>query len=332
MKEILDKLLATDVLSEEARNELTTAIQAAFDEAVAVKVNEHNATKDAEVEALKEQLTVEYATSFAADREALIEAVDTKVEEMLKEELNELADSISDFRDLEVEYAAKLVEEKTALAEAVEADMAKLVERLDTFLELRLSEEFTELRESIEEVKKVNIGRKLFEAALAEVKQYVNVDSDVDNLTTQLEEAKAELAKRDEALTEAQKQIGAAERKEKMEEVLSSLQNRPREIMEAILKPVPTDKLQETYEKFIGRVLHESVTNNSSEKESANSAVEAPVLAEGENSGDAAKVEKIAEATTVVTGDTDDSSEVPAVKQLSESAKVLQRLAGITTA
>lgn len=331
MKEILDKLLATDVLSDENRAALAEAIQTAFDEAITAKLEEKEAEKATELEALKESLTVEYATQFAADREALIEAVDTKVEELLKEELTELAEDISNFRDLEVEFATKLVEEKQAIAEAVEADMAKLVERLDTFLELRLSEEFEELRESIEDVKKVNIGRKLFEAALAEVKQYVNVDSDIENLNKQLEEAKADLAKSNEALTEAQKQVGAAERKEKMEEVLSSLQNRPREIMEAILKPVPTEKLEETYEKFIGRVLHESVTN-SSEKESAAPAVEAPVLAEGENGGDAAmdKVEEVKEATTVVTGDGDSTlSENVQPKQLSESARVLQRLAGI---
>lgn len=332
MKEILDKLLATEVLSEENRTELTEAIQNAIDTAVNAKLEEKVAEKEAEVEALKEQLTVDYAAQFAADREALIEAVDTKVEELLKEELTELADDISNFRDLEVEYANKLVDEKKALAEAVEADMAKLVERLDTFLELRLSEEFDELRESIEEVKKVNIGRKLFEAALAEVQQYVHADSDLEDLNAQLEEAQAELAKRDEALQEAQKLISASERDKKMEEVLSSLQNRPREIMEAILKPVPTDKLEETYEKFIGRVLHESVTD-SSEKESAAPAVEAPVLAEGEEGGEPAdeEVHKVEEATTVATGDGDSMlSEGTQAKQLSDHAKALQRLAGIT--
>lgn len=326
MKEILDKLLATDVLNDENRAALSEAIQTAFDTAIAAKLEEKEAEKATELEALKESLTVEYATQFAADREALIEAVDTKVEELLKEELTELADDISNFRDLEVEFANKLVEEKKVLAEAVEADMAKLVERLDTFLELRLSEEFEELRESIEDVKKVNIGRKLFEAALAEVKQYVNVDNDIDDLNKQLEEAKAELAKSNEALTEAQKQVGAAERKEKMEDILSSLQNRPREIMEAILKPVPTDKLEETYEKFIGRVLHESVAN-SSEKESATPTAEAPVLAESEEGN-----KDLDDDVVVVTGDVDTSITADVKpKQLSESARVLQRLAGINS-
>lgn len=316
MKELLEKVLA-DVLNEDARNELATTIQNSINEAV-----------DAEVEKQKNDLVVEYATQFAADREALIEAIDTKVTEMLNEQLDELKDDIAKFRDLEVEMAANLVEEKAKLAEAVEQDMAQLVERLDTFLELRLSEEVDELKESIEEVKQINLGRQIFEAFKTEVAKHVNQDSGVDALTAELAEAKAELAKRDEALVEANKSIATAERKEVLEGVLSSLQGRPREIMEAILKTVPTEKLKESYDNFVGRVLNESVTK-SSEKESVTPNTETPVLAEGETVDTAEVVEE--QKTVVVTGDTEEViNESAKPKPLSENALRLQRLAGIT--
>ncbi len=312
MKELLEKLLSSELLTEEVKTELADAIQKTISEQVEAQVNEQ-----------KEALVVEYATQFAADREALIEALDTKVEEMLQEQLAELAEDISNFRDLEVEFAAKLADEKASLAEAVEKDMEKLVERLDTFLELRLSEEVEELKESIEEVRKNNLGRKIFETFMGEFEQFSTADKGLDSLQAQLDEAKAELVKRGELLAEAQKEVAASARKDKLEAVLSSLQGRPREIMEAILVSVPTDKLEESYQKFIGRVLHESVTKNS-EKESAAPAVEAPVLAEGETLE--TKEDSLTEGTVTLTGD---SEATPAKVELSESAKNMMKLAGI---
>ncbi len=316
MKELLEKLLSSELLTEEVKTELADAIQKTIFEQVEAQVNEQ-----------KEALVVEYATQFAADREALIEALDTKVEEMLQEQLAELAEDISNFRDLEVEFAAKLADEKASLAEAVEKDMEKLVERLDTFLELRLSEEVEELKESIEEVRKNNLGRKIFETFMGEFEQFSTADKGLDALQAKLDEAQAELAKRDELLAEAQKEVAASARKDKLEAVLSSLQGRPREIMEAILVSVPTEKLEESYQKFIGRVLHESVTKNS-EKESAAPAVEAPVLAEGETLK--TKVDSLTEGTVTLTGDSEVQPEAaPAKVELSESAKNMMKLAGI---
>jgi hypothetical protein len=316
MKELLEKLLSSELLTEEVKTELADAIQKTISEQVEAQVNEQ-----------KEALVVEYATQFAADREALIEALDTKVEEMLQEQLAELAEDISNFRDLEVEFAAKLADEKASLAEAVEKDMEKLVERLDTFLELRLSEEVEELKESIEEVRKNNLGRKIFETFMGEFEQFSTADKGLDALQAKLDEAQAELAKRDELLAEAQKEVAASARKDKLEAVLSSLQGRPREIMEAILVSVPTEKLEESYQKFIGRVLHESVTKNS-EKESAAPAVEAPVLAEGETLE--TKVNSLTEGTVTLTGDSEVQPEAtPAKVELSESAKNMMKLAGI---
>lgn len=316
MKELLEKLLSSELLTEEVKTELADAIQKIISEQVEAQVNEQ-----------KEALVVEYATQFAADREALIEALDTKVEEMLQEQLAELAEDISNFRDLEVEFAAKLADEKASLAEAVEKDMEKLVERLDTFLELRLSEEVEELKESIEEVRKNNLGRKIFETFMGEFEQFSTAVKGLDALQAKLDEAQAELAKRDELLAEAQKEVAASARKDKLEAVLSSLQGRPREIMEAILVSVPTEKLEESYQKFIGRVLHESVTKNS-EKESAAPAVEAPVLAEGETLE--TKVDSLTEGTVTLTGDSEVQPEAaPAKVELSESAKNMMKLAGI---
>ncbi len=289
-----------------------------------MQVTEAKAALDAE----KEALVVEYATQFAADREALVEAIDTKVEEMLQEQLTALADDIANFRDLEVDYSARLAEEKATLAETVENDLAQLIERLDTFLEIRLSEEMDELKESIEEVKKNNLGRKVFETFKDEFEQFSNVDSGLEEMKTKLEESAATAAALQDQLNEANKKLEITARKETMENVLSSLQGRPREIMEAILNSSATDKLQETYDKFINRVLHESATK-SSEKEDANPAVEAPVLAEGETQETVE--DNLNEGTVTLTGDSEVvTPEAPAKVELSESTKAMMKMAGIS--
>ncbi len=327
MKELLEKLLGSELLTDEVRTELTEGFTAAVAAAAEAQINEAKAALELE----KETLVVEYAKQFAADREALIEAIDTKVEEMLQANIAELADDIANFRDLEVEFAAKLVEEKATLAEAVERDMTSLLERLDTFIEIRLSEEIDELKESIEDVRKNNLGRKIFETFKSEFEEFSNVDSGISELQAKLDEANEMIAERDVKLAEAKKELEITVRKDTIENVLSSLHGRPREIMEAILGSIATDKLQETYDKFINRVLHESVTPSNSEKETAVSAVEAPVLAESET---VEKESNLNEGTITLTGNSEIQSEVEAAAsapvELSENAKHLMRLAGIT--
>lgn len=134
MDEILEKMLSTDILSDETKNELMEAFKAELAAAKEVAIAEAK---------------VEFAEKFAEDKARLVEALDTKVTAMLQDEVTELKEDIERFRDLEAEFAARLVEEKEALGLQVKADMAQLVETLDVFLEERLTAEVVELKESI---------------------------------------------------------------------------------------------------------------------------------------------------------------------------------------
>jgi hypothetical protein len=104
------------------------------------------------------------------------------------------------------------------------------------------------------------------------------------------------------------------------------LSGRQHEVMEAILRTVPTEQLEEGYKTFIGRVIRES--EDISEKEEA-------VLAENEAKSDdksektEAKTDEISEGV-VVTGDNEEQlKEEAEIRQISESTKELRRLAGI---
>lgn len=265
MDELLKKLLSAEVLTEDTKQELETAFKTQLDEAI-------NTARDE----AKLSVTAELNEQWIQERETLIEALDAKVTEALTEELNELRSDIETFRDLEAEHAEKLVEAKTEMADAVKKDIAQLIEKLDTFLEIRLTAEVEELREDVEAVKKQQFGKTVFEAFVAEFQKYYAPE---DSSEAKLVEAEQRLEDTTVALEEAEKKAAKLERAIKLEKVLSPLSGRTREVMEAILKNVDTPMLEDAYNTYVGRVLKEAAAPAAAKKTSEK---ENKVLAEGE--------------------------------------------------
>lgn len=310
MDELFKKMLENDILSEETKKELLEAFTAEIEKAKA----------EAKEIAIAEA-KVDFAKQFAEDKDALVEALDTKVTLFLNEELEELKEDVERFRDLEVEYSTKLVEEKEKMGLQLKADMAQLVEALDVFLEERLTEEMVELKESIEEVKKIEFAKNLFESIEVTFKKKF---FDENGLTKQLAESASVLTEKSKKLDESEAKLAKLVRKEEMSRVLEPLHGRPREIMEAILKSVDTNKLDEGYTRFIGKVLHESTTTveQTPEKEIG---VKPTVLAEN-----ASKTE-IQEDTKVVSGNSAVNEHVePKQNLVSDAEKLrLRKIAGM---
>lgn len=314
MEELLQKLLEAEILTEDTRKELETAFKAQLDEATTAAKDETAADVRAE---LTEQWIVE--------RDSLIEAIDSKVGEMLVTEMNELKGDIESFRDLEAEYAEKLVEAKGEMGDELKGDLKELVEKIDSFLEMRLKSEMTELKEDIAEVRKNDFGRRIYEAVATEF-----ADNHADKRTTAktLRETKARLADTASALAESETKLATMERALKLDKVLSPLAGQQREVMEAILKTVDTNKLEEGYKTFIGRVIRESEKDVKSEKESGK------VLAEGTLEDGKDGTDKKLEEGAKVTGDAKDDvtlNEAEGNVQVeSANAARLRKLAGIT--
>jgi len=317
MEELLQKLLEAEVLSADTKTELETAISAKLTEAV----EEAKAATTADVR-------TELTEQWMAERDALIEAIDTKVGDFLQEEVAELKGDIDRFRDLEAEYAEKVVEAKAQMSGELKSDLAELVEKLDAFLEIRLAAEVEELREDIEAARKVEFGRKVFEAFASE---YATNYADDESLEGTLRETEERLSDATTSLEESERKLAKIERDVKLDETLAPLQGRQREVMEAILRNVTTDQLEEGYKTFIGRVLRESaedvVVEEASEKEDT-------VLAESVSEDEG---ETLAEDDgIIVTGDNETLKEEMVAEDeagkehLTESARErLQRLAGI---
>jgi DNA repair exonuclease SbcCD ATPase subunit len=294
MEELLQQLVENELLTEDTKKELTEAITKQNNELLEARIVEHKA----EVEA---QVRVELQEQYQADKEALIEAIDTKVEEHLKEELDELRDDIERFRDLEVEYAEKLSEAKEELSEVLKGDIEELVETIDTFLDMRLAEEVKELKEDIDNVKRLQFGAEIFEAFEGMfAKKFV----DENGLEKDLTEKENRLSELSAKLDEASNELKVIKREKKLAEVLEPLHGRSREVMEAVLKNIATEKLTEAYDHYIPKVLHESTSVVvESEKEPAE---KSEVLAEGDAvDTKPVKGKVITEGTVVATGDTE---------------------------
>ena len=246
MDEILKKLLESDLLSEETKAEISEQFTTVVEEFLA----EERSKLEVEIQS---KLTEE----FVSARDELAETIDTKIDEFLASELSELTEDINKFRDLEVEYAEKLIEEKEKLAQLLGEQINQLVDKLDVFLEVRLDEEMSELKEDIEDVKKLEFGRKIFEAVETEFKKFRK--EDLTNVESELAEALDKLSDAESRLIDIEQARIMESRNSKLEELLSALSGNAREQMKIILSNVSTEKLEESYNVYIGRVLKEVV-------------------------------------------------------------------------
>lgn len=245
MDEILKKLLESDVLSEETKAEISAQFKASMDSFLA----EQRAAVEVEV---RTQLTEE----FVKAREQLAESIDAKLESFLKAEFDELKEDINQFRDLEVEFAEKLVEEKEALATKLGEQLDQLVDKIDAFLEVRLDEEMTELHEDIEEVKKLEFGREIFESMEQTFKKFRK--DDTSQTERALAEATDKLADAEQRLAEIERTALAEQRQGKLDGLLAPLSGIAKEQMKILLQNVATEKLDEAYGVYVGRVIKEA--------------------------------------------------------------------------
>lgn len=312
MEELLQKLLEAEILTEDTKKELEDA----FAEKLSAAIDTAKKETAADVR-------TELTEQWVQERDTLIEAIDNKVDGFLSSEMEELREDIERFRDLETEYAEKLVEAKAQMKNELNHDMGQLVEKIDAFLEIRLAAEMEELHEDIEDAKKKEFGRRVFEAFVGE---YAANYADDDSLEGTLRETEERLFDTQKSLRKTEEKLAMMIREDKLNRVLSPLTGRPREVMEAILRNVPTEQLDEGYKTFIGRVLRETKEEEASEKENGK------VLAEDASSEES---EQLTENDGVIVNGNkeevlEETQKANKEKVLSEESRLrLQRLAGI---
>ena len=248
MDEILQKLLESELLSEDVKSEIS---------------QKWKLVVEAKTAELKEQSLLEaraeLAEKWVQERDSLIESVDTFVTAQITEELAELRGDIDRFRDLEAEFAQRIVEEKEKMASQLQEDLDSLVEKIDAFFEVRLHEEFAELQEDLEIVKQNQFGKQIFEAFVEEFsKSFV----DEESVQTKLNVTESKLADAAKHIAQLEADREKMVRESKIEQVLRPLTGSKREQMAFVLQNVETQRLEEAYNQFIGRILKEDKTES----------------------------------------------------------------------
>lgn len=304
MNEILQKLLESELLTEDSKKELAEAFQSHLAEAV-----------DAAKAAAEADVRVELHEQFNVEKERLIEAIDSKVNEFMVAEIDALKEDIKAFRDLEAEKLVEIAKEKKRLGGVLKEDMAKLIAKIDTFLEMRITEEFKELKADIKESKRNEFGKAVFEAFLPEYRKYFVDPTDSER---ELTEARIKIDNLTKKYKNVKKEKESLTRKVKLESILSPLSGASYDIMESILNSVATERLEEAYKLYLPRVLKENEQKSKAK----------PIT---ESAGSKSNKEQVFDHSAFLTGD----SNVDQTAQINESVespsiiKDLTRLAGI---
>jgi len=192
-----------------------------------------------------------------------------KLEEFIIESLaKEIADFYEDKKDL-AETKVRLVKEAKVQFGELKAKFIKqsagLVESVVT---KGLTKEISQLKEDIDQARKNDFGRKIFEAFTAEFQHsLLNEKSETSKLLRVVAEKDQQLAEARSAIEEKQRLIESKEqaiarersmaaRKQIMAELLNPLAAEQKEIMSELLESVQTSKLQASFEKYLPAVLN----------------------------------------------------------------------------
>jgi len=224
--------------------------------------------KDAEV--MKEFVTRQLASEVRElhEDQVVMATKFGKLEQFVVEALaQEITEFYKDKQDL-AETKVRLVREGREQIKKVQQEFvtraAKMVESVVTE---NLNSEITALKEDIEAARRADFGRKLFEAFAAEYStSYLNEKSEtakllkvIDLKDLAMQEAAQAVAKAEQILESKEAQIRALkesqERKAIMNELLAPLNNEQRSIMGELMESVKTERLNESFEKYLPSVI-----------------------------------------------------------------------------
>ena len=202
-----------------------------------------------------------------ADRTRVAEHV-TKLDNFVAEQLAEELKEFHEDKKALVEQKVKMVSEgKRQLAEAKKDFISKAASKVESTINRVISEEVKSFRDDITAARENDFGRRIFEAFasefgvshLNEAKEIKKVQKTVAELEKKLAESQKIIAAKEDAvkLTESKLRISEDRmaRKQKLDELMRPLGKEKKEIMSDLLESVKTEKLEESFNKFLPSVL-----------------------------------------------------------------------------
>jgi len=187
------------------------------------------------------------------------------VVEALAQEITEFTQDKRDLAETKVRLVREGRQEIKKVKEAFVQRAAKMVENV---VESGLRSEMTMLKEDIEAARRQDFGRKLFEAFAHEYQaSYLNEKSETAKLLKVIDLKDQAMQEAAQAVVKAEKVLESKEaeirtlkesqtRKQIMSELLAPLNSEQKEIMSELMESVKTERLNESFEKYLPSVIN----------------------------------------------------------------------------
>ena len=217
----------------------------------------------------------------------LQQAATTKLDEFVR---SALAEEISEFQNDKkalVETKVKLVAEaKRKLSEVQQKFVSRSAKLVKEMVSTHLTKEMNHLKEDIQSARENMFGRRLFEAFASEFamthlnenKEMVKLMSAIAEKEQAVKESQNQIERLKESLTVKEREIKkikeSADRSNKINGLLKTLNKEKAAVMSDLLESVQTDKLQAAFDKYLPAVLGHNNVNRSAKVQLTESHVE----------------------------------------------------------
>ena len=213
------------------------------------------------------EMVAKEVKELRADRANTSEHV-TKLDNFVAEQLaTELSEFHEDKKSL-VEQKVKMVREgKKQLAEAKMDFIKKAADKVEKVVNGVVINEVKSFRDDITKARENDFGRRIFEAFaneygisyMNEAKEIKKVQKQITELEAKLNESKQAIVEKEEAVKLAESKLRVSEdrfaRKETLTNLMAPLGKEKKEIMSDLLESVKTEKLEESFNKYLPSVL-----------------------------------------------------------------------------
>ena len=213
------------------------------------------------------EMVAKEVKELRADRTRVAEHV-SKLDDFVAEQLAEELKEFHEDKKALVEQKVKMVREgKRQLAEAKKDFINKAAGKIELTINRVISEEVKSFRNDITAARENDFGRRIFEAFasefgtshLNEAKEIKKVQKTITDLEKKLAESQEVIASKENAVKLTESKLRIAEdrmvRKQQLDELLRPLGKEKKEIMSDLLESVKTEKLEETFNKYLPSVL-----------------------------------------------------------------------------
>ena len=187
--------------------------------------------------------------------------------------LEAVADEIREFHSDKRELAEKKVqlvrEGREQLADAKKEFIRRAAEKVEQTISSSLKSEVSQFKEDITKARENEFGRRIFEAMAGEyATSYLNENTEVrklkskiTGLKSKIDEAKATAEKNSEQKKLVESKLRIAEdrynRNNVLSDLIAPLSKDKKELMTELLETVKTEKLEESFNKYLPSVMNE---------------------------------------------------------------------------